>query len=342
MPRVVADALAERAANLARGIDPNVRPTDVARIAAHRPPVWHGVLSGADAERARSLIREAIDGLDVRIQKNLPERHALEALTTGGRLGNVFDGVGQRPWREESLDVQLALDDRIHMERKIDVWGTGTTIYGTVHFSDRTHLPMVDHSGVIRLRDVGLDAGARDYGLASIVLGRRAVENATFLAADTGVLGGIRPVRAREHLDDVVLEWMVDNFQLGTDPKGLERSFDNVFDRDLYPSRIAKDFRTILDLPRPKAVAAIQEHLTSDAVNTKYMEAQVRIADADDVVGVHLTRLRDSHVPPEHLPEYLATIDAIRAAGLAAGVPVRLTGDALGPARAGVGWIRGS
>jgi hypothetical protein len=328
-PRVIG-ALDTRRSALAEGIDPDVRPADVAAIAAVRPPVWRGTLSAKEAEHAQSLVREALKDLDVRVHTNVQSSYAATALRRGGRLGNLYDlvevPVAERPPLVASLEHAVSL--RATAELTHGFYGTGTTVYGTVHFSDVTHTPQIDHRKTLRYRGRELDVGAMRYGDASIVLGERAVRNATFLPADTGQLAGRRPLRAKEHLADVVFEWLVDNFQLGT-PQEAARTTSTVFGGDRSPRAIARDFRAILAMPRPKAVAAIREHLTSAAINDNYIEAQVRIATVDDIRAIHLVEVDPSYIPPEERARFQAALDALRNEAKARSIPLRSTRDPL-------------
>jgi hypothetical protein len=330
----VGNALEHRSSALAAGLDPAVRPADVTALAAVHPPVWHGVLSADDARIGQSLVHEALAGLEPRIQTNMPSKYAAELLSKGGRIGNLYDYAAQ-PGAVLAQDTTRAVDNRAAIELRNGYFGSGTTIYGTVHFADVTHTPLASHAAKqLRYADRQLDLGSVMYGDASVVLGDRALKNASFLPADSGVLGGIRPLRTAEHLDDVVFERLVENFQLGRTPeRGL--TSDTVFPGEHSPAALATDFRSLLHMPREKAVAAIREHLTSSAVGTSYMEAQVRVADVGDIKAVHVFRLPDGSIPAEVRDDYLGNLKTLDDAGKLRGIPIRYSTDPVPKRRPG-------
>lgn len=329
MPPLVREAVEQQAAALAAGINPAHRPADVLALAgAARPAINAGVLSVDDARLAASLVLEAMTISPPRIQTNTTARRAVELLVGGGRLGNAYDKLrtGGGNWDELGVGFRNGVSSRIQNERAMGVFGTGTTVYGSVTFDDVMHRAMRTHNGTVRRPEQQLNTGATSYGDVSLVLKPRALHNATFLAADTAVLGGVRPVRPVEQLDDVATEWLVDHFQLGTSPAGRPTTYDTVFEgAEISPAKIADDFRSILKLPRAKAVEAIREHLTSRASVDGYMEAQVRIATADDVASINMLRRDPAYIPVEHRAAYQTEQDAVIAAAKQRGIPVRIS-----------------
>ncbi|MCW2925371.1 MAG: hypothetical protein JWM98_2775 [Thermoleophilia bacterium] len=325
VPAIVRGAIEEQALALARGVDAAVRPADVAALAAHPPLPWRGVLSVDDARLATALVHEAISGLEPRIQVNMSARRATDILRDGGRIGNVYDLVREspRPWGEAGIHMQHGLPTRVANEREMGVFGTGTTVYGALTFSDVMHRPMRSHAGIVRLAERELNTGALTYGEASVVLGQRALDNASFLPADTGVLGGVRPVRAREQLADVVTERLIENFGLGSEPAGRGATSATFLDADVRPSELANDFRSILRMPRERAVTALREHLTSRAMVDGYIEAQVRIATADDIRAVHVRPRPANQLSTAQAATQRADGAELATVGAARGVPVR-------------------
>lgn len=330
-----AAGLEVRARALEHGIDPDVRPADVATLATTAVPPNTGVLSVEEARRAQELVHDALSGLTPRIQVNMPSTEAVDLLRTSGRFRNVYDMIdapeGERP--QLVTDIGNAVDSRAFNERSHGFFGTGTTVYGTLHFGDETHVPQIDHSArTLRYQGRQLDVGATMYGDASVVLGDRAMRNATFLPRDTGLIGANHPLRTREHLDEVVTEYLVRNFEVAGPPEA-GASTGTAFPGFRRPAAIADDFRAILRMPHERGVAALREHLTSEAINTPYMEAQVRVADAGDITAVHVERPPTTGIDPAVAEKIRGIQDEIRTLAEPRGVSVRYSDEPLPPRR---------
>jgi hypothetical protein len=264
----------------------------------------------------------------------MPATEAVRLLSTGARFRNVYDMIDapeeQRP--QLVTDLASAVDTRVFHEQARGFFGTGTTVYGTVHFGDEVHTSQIDHTRPLRYDDRRLDTGATMYGDASVILGERALRNSSFLPRDTGMTALDHPLRAVEQLDDLVVEYLVRNFELARAAQPGETT-DTAFPGFRSPAEIASNFRAILGMPNEQAVASLREHLTSDAINKFYIEAQIRVADGADIVAVHMQRPSIADMDAKTVAAARATQDQLGPLGEQRGVTVRYSDEPLPPRR---------
>lgn len=326
-----------RADHLAAGAPRIGRASDVAALVGVQAPVFTGALDVRLAGRLRLAVKDALKGVEPYLLVNRRESDAERLLRGSGRIPNMYDSF------DAGIDFsgQLAIDPiaevvrRVEDEVRFGTFGTGTTIYGSVHFDDLVHAPQQTHRGLIRHRDVQLDAGPNQYGRVSLRLDDRVLADTTFLYTDSWHARPGAVARPIEQLEDVVVERIVHSF--GAD-KPLVRGdklwhtpFEAVIFDDIPRARTQRMLRQILELPkREQRADAIRAHITSSAVNDAYIEAQIRRADVSDIREVRISDVTGINSLPVDLIEDAQ--DAIRGVAALRGIPIR-TDDRMGGIR---------